>query len=239
MPSNDFNVSIKEKKKQEMNARKRAKDTIALMNTELPFSHLFNSETEIDADSSNMIYAHHIDKNLSDETEIRISDTEVYKASYLMMPELMQRGTSVKQVVPKEVSLKIDDLFYQDKYKQMYMMFKLQLNGFTLTEIGEFFGGVTKQTVTVAIKRAKKRILDNLTPEELVTCYWWLRVPKPVLPKKEEVIKEVKPVIKKAKVKNNWSELEAIYKTFKGGNWHGGCSSVRFINVFIPDVQMD
>jgi hypothetical protein len=216
MPSKDFNKSINAMKKEEINARKRAKDTIALANTELPFSHLFNSEKELDTDSSNIMYSHHIDKGLLDETNIVISETEKYTASYLMMPELMQGSTSVIQVVPREVSFKIDDLFYQDKYKQMYMMLKLQLNGFTLTEIGEFFGGVTKQTVTVAIKRAKKRVLDNLTVEELATCYWWLRVPKPVLPKKEELIKEVKPVDKKATVKNNWSELEAIYNNFQG-----------------------
>lgn len=180
MPSTEFNVSINELKKQERNARKRSKDPIAISHMEKPFSEFFPSDSEMTIETSEIFLKQHIDKNSLDEANIRISDTEVYNASYLMMPELMQGSTSVKQVVPKEVSDKIDYLFYQDKYKQMYMMLKLYLNGFTIDEVAEFYS-VTKQTVSVAMKRAKKRILDNLTVEELATFYWWLRVDKPLV----------------------------------------------------------
>lgn len=213
MPSKEFNVGIKERKKQEMNAIKRSRDTIHLEKNEIPFSHLF-ADTELDIDSSEIFVSHNIEKTMADETEIRISDKEVYNASYLMMPELIQRGTSVKQVVPKEVSDKINNLFEDSKSLRMYMYLKLYLNGFTLDEIADIFE-ITKSVVSPYMIKAKKRIIDNLTDEEVATCYWWLRVDKPVLPKKE-VVKEVKPIVKKSVIQNHWNELEAIYNSFQG-----------------------
>jgi hypothetical protein len=219
MPSKEFNVSINELKKQALNSRKRQRDTIAISKTEIPFSEIFTSENgDFSIDDSNLMFNHNLDatKKELEDSMIVISDSEKYNASDLMMPELLKGGSYAIQKVPKHVSDKIDSLFEISRYQKQYMMLKLYLNGFTIGEIAEFYGMPKEQKTTVSkfIRIAKQRILDNLTLEELATCYWWIRVPKPILP-----IKEIeRPVQAKKEVKavNPWKELNDLYNNFRG-----------------------
>lgn len=206
------NKSLKELRKEEVNARKRAKDPIAINKTEFPIDDIVNM------DYSRKLMNNHLDNNCMSSAWITVSDTERYYANDLMLPSHLKKGKAVIQRVPKELSDKIDNIFkVNSSYHKQYMMLRLYLNGFTTVEIAEFYGldASHKTTVSKYINIAMKKIIDNLTPEELYTVRWWLKLSNeevktltrpPMTPFREVTVKATQQAV------NPWYKMNELYR---------------------------
>ncbi|MDF2036573.1 hypothetical protein P2R12_06140 [Cytobacillus oceanisediminis] len=168
------NQSIKVAKKAEETARKEQLNIVSKNFKEVSlskFPDIDNSKHFKEINLESMCYQHNYSMEDVDGSTIDMN--------WLMLPESMYPKPVVRQVVPKEVSDKIDNLFKVNaKLHRSYFMLKLYLNGFTQMEICDYYSA-DKKNVSTSINKAKQLILDNLTEEELSKCYWWLKVDRP------------------------------------------------------------
>ncbi|MBS4214935.1 hypothetical protein [Neobacillus rhizophilus] len=170
------NQSIKMQKQTAESARKLVNNNVTRTIMEISLSRFPSVEkskvlSELSIESS--CYNHNYYMEDVDGTLINMGD--------LMMPSLLAPKPVVKQVVPEEISNKIDNYFKESKGRHArYFILKLYLSGgFTMAEIADYYNRKDDSSISKDIKKAKQEILDLLSEEELSKCYWWLKVPKP------------------------------------------------------------
>jgi hypothetical protein len=181
IPTGKLNQSIKQRKQNEITARKNQKN------------HVFNSKIEVsmgklpDMDKSYILMNHYLENNCLSDEFIRVNDTEHYTAYELMMPYFLKPKPVTKQVIPEEINTKIENIFKENaKYHRQYICLLLYYNGgFTVKEIASYFNLDEKhghKTVDGFIKEARKKIVASLSASELHKIRWWLRLSKEELP---------------------------------------------------------
>jgi hypothetical protein len=181
IPTGKLNQSLKQRKQNEITARKQQKNQV------------FNSKLEVsmgklpDMDKSSVLMGNHLDNNCLSDEFIRVNDNEHYTAYELMMPDFLKPKPVTKQVLPEEINTKIENIFKENaKYHRQYICLLLYYNGmFTVKEIASYFNLDEKhghKTVDGFIKEARKKIISALTAKELHRIKWWLRLTREELP---------------------------------------------------------